>query len=72
MKLVLNSFFLYLFFFSFPVFGDSFFKTYVIKVSGIKIGKLDWATVINDKNYTNSIMLKSDGIFSSLYKFNGE
>ena len=72
MKLILNSFLILLLFICFPVFGVDASKTYVIKVSGIKIGKLDWVMNINNKNYTNSLKLKSEGFLSAIYKFEGE
>ena len=72
MKLVLSSIFLSLFVFCGPVFGVDLTKTYIIKVSGIKIGRLDWQININKKSYKNNIRLKSGGLLSSLYKFEGE
>ncbi|MDC6447472.1 DUF3108 domain-containing protein [Alphaproteobacteria bacterium] len=72
MKLILNSFFIYLFFVCAPVFGEGVVKKYEISVNGIKIGKLSWEFVINNENYRNNIKLKSEGILSALYKFEGE
>lgn len=71
MKLILNSFVVFILFFSMPLFGNSFFKTYIIKVSGIKIGKLDWEVRIDNENYINKITLQSEGVLSGLYKFDG-
>ena len=53
MKLILNSLFLSLFFISFSVFAEDINKTYTVKVSGIKIGKLDWKITIENKYYSN-------------------
>ena len=71
MKLFLNSFFLIAFFICSPALGDIFLKKYIIYTSGIKIGELDWEIKVNDKNYSNNIVLKSSGILSSLYNFEG-
>jgi len=71
MKLILNRFFLCLFFVCGPVFGENIHKEYTVKVSGIKIGVLDWKIKINDKDYFNEINLKSTGLLSRLYRFEG-
>ncbi len=72
MKLVLSSFFVYLFFVCSPVFAERFFKEYVVKVSGIKIGKLFWKINIENTSYSNEIKLKSEGLLSALYRFEGD
>ena len=72
MKLILNSFFLCLFFICSSVFGDEFYKKYTVKVSGIKIGELDWRVEINKENYFNQLKLKSKGLLSGIYRFDGE
>jgi len=72
MKLVLNSFFICFLIICSPVFGDVFSKTYVVESKGIKIGKLDWEIVISDKKYRNNLKLKSEGILSIFYSFEGE
>jgi len=72
MKLVLNSFFIFFVMFCSPVLGESFSKTYLIKSSGIKIGKLDWEVVIDDKKYRNDLRLKSEGVLSIIYNFEGD
>ena len=72
MKLALSSFFIFFIFFLTPVCGEGFYKTYTIKVSGIKIGKLEWGFEISKKNYSNKLKLKSEGILSGLYTFSGE
>ena len=72
MKLVLNSFFLSLLFFYVPVFGEDYHKEFTVKVSGIKIGKLNWTVKINDDEYFNDLRLKSEGVLSGIYRFEGE
>ena len=71
MKLVLNSFFLIMFFISPSTLGDVFFKEYAIYTSGIKIGKIDWKVEIVNKNYSNTIKISSEGLLSALYSFEG-
>lgn len=71
MKLVLNSIFLIIFFLSSPLLGGVYFKEYIIYTSGIKIGELNWELKIKNKVYSNNIKLKSSGILSTLYNFEG-
>jgi hypothetical protein len=71
MKLILNSFFVFILFSYSSAFGDVFFKEYIIYTSGIKIGKLGWEITIDDKNYSNNIKLESGGLLSALYSFEG-
>ena len=71
MKLVLSSFFLFFYFSYCAVLGDVFTKDYTIYTSGIKIGKLVWEVKINNKNYSTHIRLKSGGLLSSIYSFEG-
>ena len=72
MKLILNSFLIFLFLISFPVFASNFNKEYLVKVSGIKIGKLTWKMNIGEKDYVNEINLKSEGVLSGIFSFEGE
>jgi len=72
MKLVLNSFFLSLLFFCVPVFGEDYHKEFTVKVSGIKIGKLNWTIKIDDDEFFNDLKLKSEGFLSGIYRFEGE
>ena len=72
MKFILNSFFILLFFISSPVYSENFYKKFSINVSGLKIGELVWVLEINDNNYTNDIKLKSRGLLSTIYTFEGE
>ena len=72
MKLLLNSLFICVLFFCFPVFGMDLLKTYTIRVGAIKIGELDWEININDKKYINKINLKSKGLLSAIYSFEGK
>ena len=53
-------------------FGEVLQKEYSVKVSGLKIGKLDWKVEINEKEYLNEIKLKSEGVLSALYRFEGK
>ena len=52
-----NKKFPFLFFINNPVYAESFYKNFIIKVSGIKIGELVWVLKINDNNYSNDIDL---------------
>ena len=72
MKLILNSFFLFLFFINFPLVGKEINNKYIIKLGGLKIGTLDWNIKINNETYSNSLSLKNEGIFSALYAFEGK
>ena len=72
MRFILINFFIYWFFVNSPVYAESFYKSFSIKVSGIKIGELVWVLEINDNNYSNDIKLKSKGILSAIYKFEGD
>ena len=44
---------------------------FVIKTKGIKIGVLYWNIETSEHTYKTSIELKSEGLFSGLYKFRG-
>ena len=73
MKLFLIKFFLI----TFCVFlnyahAKNFVAEYNVSTSGIKIGKFIWLLKKGDNNYETKINLKSSGVFSSLYKFEGE
>ena len=72
MKLFLNSFFLVILLLCGPVYSEDFYKEFIVKVSGIKIGKLSWSVKIDETNYSNQLKLKSEGLLSGLYRFNGE
>ena len=71
MKLFLNSF-IFLLLFCWPLFGEEISKSYVIKVSGIKIGELNWLIKIDNNKYLNKLDLKSRGFLSAIYNFKGE
>ena len=45
---------------------------YNVTTSGIKIGEFNWFLDIKNKKYKTRISLKSAGIFSPIYKFEGE
>ena len=72
MKYILNNFFIFLFFISSSVYAEGFYKKFSIKVSGLKIGELVWELEIDNDNYTNDISLKSKGLLSTIYKFEGD
>ena len=71
MKLFLNSF-IFILILCCPVFGQEFNKSYVVKVGGIKIGELNWQIKIDGNEYLNKLNLKSKGLLSGIYRFNGE
>ena len=54
-----------------PAVAKNFNTEYTVSSSGIKIGKFSWSLEINNKNYKTEIFLKNSGIFSPLYKFEG-
>ena len=71
MKLFSNSF-IFLLLFCWPLFGEEANKSYVVKVSGIKIGELNWQIKIDNDEYLNKLDLKSKGLLSAIYNFKGE
>ena len=71
MKFILSNFFILLFFISSPVYAENFYKEFSIKVSGLKIGELVWVLEIDNNNYLNNIKLKSKGLLSAIYTFEG-
>ena len=71
MKLFLNSLFVSLLFICTTIKSEDVFKKYIVKVSGVKIGTLNWEVSINNKAYKNKIYLKSKGFLSTFYKFEG-
>ena len=71
MRFILNNFFILLFFISSPVYAESFYREFSIKVSGLKIGELVWVLEIDNNNYSNDIKLKSKGLLSAIYTFEG-
>ena len=71
MRFILNNFFILLFFISSPVCAETFYKKFSIKVSGLKIGELVWKLEIDNDNYSNDIRLKSKGLLSAIYTFEG-
>jgi hypothetical protein len=71
MKLCLNSF-VFLLLLCWPLFGQEVNKSYVVKVGGIKIGKLNWEIKISGDQYLNKLDLKSKGLLSAIYRFKGE
>ena len=71
MRFILSNFFILLFFISNPLYAESFYKEFSIKVSGLKIGELVWVLEIDNNNYSNDIKLKSKGLLSAIYTFEG-
>lgn len=53
------------------MYAESFYKEFSIKVSGLKIGELVWVLEIDNNNYLNNIKLKSKGLLSAIYTFEG-
>ena len=53
------------------MYAESFYKKFSIKVSGLKIGELVWVLEIDNNNYSNDIKLKSKGLLSAIYTFEG-
>ena len=53
------------------MYAESFYKEFSIKVSGLKIGELVWVLEIDNINYSNNIKLKSKGLLSAIYTFEG-
>ena len=45
---------------------------YTVSTKGFKIGELVWYIKTENNYFENKIILKSGGLFSSLYKFSGE
>ena len=72
MRLSLNKFLV--FFVIFVVnasYANNFSAEYKVSTTGIKIGNFSWSLSINDNVYQTEINLKNSGIFTPLYKFEG-
>ena len=52
--------------------ANSFDVEYIVSVSSIKIGILNWALKVKEGEYQTKINLKNSGMVSVLYKFKGE
>ena len=52
-------------------YANNFIAEYKVSTTGIKIGNFSWSLNINDNIYQTEINLKNSGIFSPLYKFEG-
>jgi len=52
-------------------YANNFSAEYNVSTTGIKIGNFSWSLNINDNIYQTEINLKNSGIFSPLYKFEG-
>ena len=73
MKLILNRIIFFLTFFCFTTIHAKDFQTsYNVSTSGVKIGTFDWSLKVEDNKYITEIHLKNSGIFSPLYRFEGE
>ena len=53
------------------LFAEDFKEAYVVEIGKIDIGKLLWDVSISSDNYKILIRLKSRGLLSKLYKFEG-
>ena len=53
------------------LFAEDFKEAYVVEIGKIDIGKLFWDVNISNDNYKILIKLKSKGLLSKLYKFEG-
>ena len=53
------------------LFADDFKEAYIVEIGKIEIGKLFWVVNIHDDNYKILIRLKSKGLLSKLYRFEG-
>ena len=72
MRLYLNK--LIVFFVIFVVkasYANNFIAEYKVSTTGIKIGYFSWSLNIDDNLYQTKINLKNSGLFSPLYKFEG-
>ncbi len=72
MKLYLIKFIVVFFILLNQVNASTYDNNYIVSASGIKIGKFSWFLDIDDGNYYSEINLKSSGILSAIYKFNGK
>ena len=64
------SFFL-VFFFSTCLSAKNLEVKYFVKTKGLVIGELSWKLKLLEKEYTTSVDLKSKGVVSAIYRFNG-
>jgi len=55
----------------FTLFAEDFKEAYVVEIGKIDIGKLLWDVKISNDNYKILVRLKSKGLLSKLYKFEG-
>lgn len=55
-----------------PLQSEEVKKTYIVKVSGIKIGELIWEMKVTSNDYSNKLKLRSRGLLSGLYSFKGD
>ena len=53
------------------LFAEDFKEAYVVEIGKIDIGKLSWDINMSDDDYKILIRLKSKGLLSKLYKFEG-
>ena len=58
-------------FFSQSLFCNTFEEKYSIKTKGLTIGELGWEIKMSEYTYSTSIKLKSEGLLSGLYSFEG-
>ena len=70
MKLFFSIFFIFLF--SESLSSKEFESKYTIKTKGVKIGELTWRLKMTNDEYKTKLHLKSQGLLSGLYKFEGQ
>ena len=71
-RLCLNKFLVFFIIFVINTsYANNFSAEYKVSTTGIKIGNFSWSLNINDNIYQTEINLKNSGIFSPLYKFEG-
>ena len=72
MRLILSSVFFFFLITCLSASGQKIYATYDIRVSGIKIGKLNWIAQLNNDSFSNEMILNSEGLLSGLYSFEGQ
>ncbi len=61
----------FVFVFSGSLLAKNFEEEYLVKTKGLVIGELNWKLKMSEDYYETSIKLKSRGLISALYKFEG-
>ena len=68
----INFFFIFLLLANSVLSANDLVAEYSVTSSGIKIGKFSWSLKLSNDKYETKISLINSGIFSPLYKFQGE